>query len=92
MVKRCTVLFLPASVIDIPRKMFKQLSNDLLSLVSFNVNVLPITNLGHLWSIVCLSTHRSRSDGGCYSVSNLQNLSFVYYNQDGKLGSAFPLA
>ena len=24
---------------------------------------------GHLWSVVCLSTHRSRSDGGCYSVT-----------------------
>ncbi len=34
MVKRCTVLFLPVSVISYPRKMFKQLSNNLLNLVS----------------------------------------------------------
>ncbi len=30
---------------DIPRKMLKQLSNNLLSLVSLNANVLPVTNL-----------------------------------------------
>ena len=33
-VKRCTVLLLPVSVISYPRKMFKQLSNNLPNLVS----------------------------------------------------------
>jgi hypothetical protein len=45
-------------------------------------NVIGDRDSGHQWSVMWLSTFRSRDDGNRYSVIDLQNLSFIYYNLD----------
>ena len=58
----------------------------------FFTNVIGDRDSSHQWSIMWLSTFRSWDDGNRYSVIDLQNLSFVYYNLDRKHLLAFLLA